>query len=120
MLFFAARLTRTVIIACALSLSVFVAIGIGFGFAFAFAFVFAFVFALAVVGACGCAARPPTEAVVWRDIDLATAEMVCNFFLDPQRFTEKASKLEAARWIFLPIDWFDFNWTQMNAVGISL
>ena len=61
----AARLTRTVILAVA-----FFAIGIGFVTLFAFDFAFAFAFALAIVGACGCAAMPPTEGFV-----------VCNFFL---------------------------------------
>ena len=73
-----------------------------------FAFDFAFAFALAIVGACGCAAMPPTEGFV-----------VCNFFLGPLSFAEKYSRLEAVRWIFAPIDFFDFNRTQMIAVGIA-
>ena len=61
----AARLPMTVILAVA-----FFAICIGFVTLFAFDFAFAFAFALAIVGACGCAAMPPTEGFV-----------VCNFFL---------------------------------------
>ena len=75
----AARLTRTVILAVA-----FFAIGIGFVTLFAFDFAFAFV--LAIVGACGCAAMPPTEGFV-----------VCSFVLGPLRFAEKYSGLEAMR-----------------------
>ena len=80
----AARLPRTVILAVA-----FFAISFAFDFAFdlfAFDFAFAFAFALAIVGACGCAAMPPTEGFV-----------VCNFFLGPLRFAEKYTGLEAVR-----------------------
>ena len=77
----AARLPRTVILAVA-----FFAICIGFVTLFAFDFAFAFALALAIVGACGCAAMPPTEGFV-----------VCSFFLGPLRFAEKYSGLEAMR-----------------------
>ena len=77
----AARLPMTVILAVA-----FFAICIGFVTLFAFDFAFAFAFALAIVGACGCAAMPPTEGFV-----------ACNFFLGPLRFAEKYSGLEAVR-----------------------
>ena len=77
-----ARLPRIVILAVA-----FFAICFAFDFAFdLFAFDFAFAFALAIVGACGCAAMPPTEGFV-----------VCNFFLGPLRLPEKYSGLEAVR-----------------------
>ena len=77
----AARLPGAVILAVA-----FFVICIGFVTLFAFDFAFAFAFALAIVGACGCAAMPPTEGFV-----------VCNFFLGPLRFAEKYSGLEAVR-----------------------